>query len=111
MPNRGTDWAGLSCPNGWTLAVATLAINPHGQQRATISGLKGAQHVAVHPQALWQAPEMLPPDLIIAWFEVHKTKVQIMYVWTAEHNSSTFAQAVQLSSTYTHVPKKSHIYS
>ncbi len=30
----GTEWAALSEPNGWTLAVATLTIDPHGQQRA-----------------------------------------------------------------------------
>ena len=27
----GTEWAALSEPNGWTLAVATLTIDPHGQ--------------------------------------------------------------------------------
>ncbi|DBA98811.1 TPA: hypothetical protein ACH3X1_014575 [Trebouxia sp. C0004] len=48
----GTEWAALSKPNGWTLAVATLSIDPHGQQRAIIQGLKCAQHVAVYPQAL-----------------------------------------------------------
>ena len=48
----GTEWAALSEPNGWTLAVATLTIDPHGQQRAMIQGLHCAQHVAMHPQAL-----------------------------------------------------------
>ena len=48
----GTEWAALSEPNGWTLAVATLTIDSHGQQRAMIQGLYGAQHVAIHPQAL-----------------------------------------------------------
>ena len=30
----GAEWAALSEPSGWTLAVATLAVDPHGQQRA-----------------------------------------------------------------------------
>ncbi|DBA82971.1 TPA: hypothetical protein ACH3X1_006748 [Trebouxia sp. C0004] len=48
----GTKWAALSEPDGWTLTVATLTIDPHGQQRAMIQGLDCAQHVAMHPQAL-----------------------------------------------------------
>ena len=30
----GAEWAALSEPNGWTLAMATLAVDPHEQQRA-----------------------------------------------------------------------------
>ena len=48
----GTEWAALSEPNAWTLAVATLTIDPHEQQRVVIQGLKYAQHVAAHPSAL-----------------------------------------------------------
>ncbi len=33
--------------SGWSLAVATQAFDPHGQQRVIIQGLNYAQHVAV----------------------------------------------------------------
>ncbi|DBA79816.1 TPA: hypothetical protein ACH3X1_008476 [Trebouxia sp. C0004] len=36
----GTEWAALPEPNGWTLAVATMTIDPHRQQRAIIQGLR-----------------------------------------------------------------------
>ncbi len=54
----GTEWAALYEPNGWTLAVATLTIDPHGQQRAMKQGLHCAQHVAMHPLAIYMLAGM-----------------------------------------------------
>ena len=61
----GTEWAALSKTDGWTLAGATLTTNPHRQQRVIIQGLDSTQHVAMHPQALQQAPEEMPLGLVM----------------------------------------------
>ena len=62
----GLEWAALSEADGWALAWATLTADPHRQQRAIIQGLDGTQHVAMHPQALQQAPKEMPLNLVIS---------------------------------------------
>ena len=61
----GTVWAALSETDEWALAWATLTTNSHRQQRAITQGLGNTQHVAMHPQALQQAPEEMPLNLVI----------------------------------------------
>ena len=72
----GTEWATLSEADGWALAWATLTTDPQRQQRAIIQGLDSTQHVAMHPQALQQAPKEMPLNLVISRLQIHKAEVK-----------------------------------
>ncbi|DBA79818.1 TPA: hypothetical protein ACH3X1_008478 [Trebouxia sp. C0004] len=51
----GTEWAALPEPNGWTLAVATMTIDPHRQQRAIIQGLRPTcGHITPSRKSSWE---------------------------------------------------------